>query len=117
MVPTTHEDRAGGEGERQAHLSDSRSSSAVGLLVLGHLNRALTLARYESMLRVHILPRFGDQHLDAISRNDVKAFALDLRAPVSVRSVVTLLGSCCGRRSRSITFASTPPEGSGCTKA
>lgn len=45
------------------------------------------------MLRVHILPRSGDQHLDAISRNDVKEFARDLRAlaPVSVRSVVTLL--------------------------
>ncbi|MEU8076771.1 hypothetical protein AB0B31_15110 [Catellatospora citrea] len=44
---------------------------------------------------MHILPRFGDRHMDEISRHDVKAFALDLRAmlaPVSVRSVVTPLG-------------------------
>ncbi|GAA1632437.1 tyrosine-type recombinase/integrase [Saccharothrix algeriensis] len=67
----------------------------VNMWLPSHTAGPVTLARYESMLRVHILPRFGDRHLDEISRNDVKAFALDLRArlaPVSVRSVVTLLG-------------------------
>jgi integrase len=47
------------------------------------------------MLRVHILPVFGEHRLDAITRTDVKAFARDLAArlsPVTVRSVVTVLG-------------------------
>jgi integrase len=60
-----------------------------------HLAGTATLAKYESMLRCHILPAFGDHRLDAITRTDVKAFArtlTDRLSPVTVRSVVTLLG-------------------------
>lgn len=60
-----------------------------------HLAGAATLAKYESMLRCHILPAFGRHHLDAITRTEVKAFARALSsrlAPVTVRSIVTVLG-------------------------
>jgi hypothetical protein len=60
-----------------------------------HTASPSTLAKYESLLRAHILPAFGRRHLDAITRNDVKTFARDLSArlsPASVRSVVTVLG-------------------------
>lgn len=60
-----------------------------------HSASTSTTAKYESMLRTHILPAFGQRRLDAISRNEVKAFARDLAAalsPATVRSVVTLLG-------------------------
>jgi integrase len=60
-----------------------------------HTASPATMAKYESLLRVHILPAFGRRHLDAITRNDVKAFAKDLSmrlSPASVRSVVTVLG-------------------------
>jgi integrase len=60
-----------------------------------HTASAATIAKYESILRSHILPAFGDQRLNAITRNDVKAFARDLTehlSAASVRSIVTLLG-------------------------
>ncbi|RSM36934.1 site-specific integrase, partial [Actinoplanes sp. ATCC 53533] len=60
-----------------------------------HLAGAATLAKYESMLRCHILPVFGSHRLDAITRIEVKAFARSLSgrlAPVTVRSVITVLG-------------------------
>lgn len=60
-----------------------------------HLAGPSTLAKYESMLRCHILPAFGDRRLDAITRTDVKGFARALAsdlAPVTVRSIVTVLG-------------------------
>jgi integrase len=53
------------------------------------------MAKYESMLRVHVLPTFGDQRLDAITRTQVKAFARTLTtrlSPVTVRSIITVLG-------------------------
>jgi hypothetical protein len=60
-----------------------------------HTAGPVTLAKYECMLRVHILPRFGTIRLDAISRNDVKKFAVDLRGKVcavSARTIVSVLG-------------------------
>jgi len=60
-----------------------------------HLAGTATLAKYESMLHCHILPAFGGHRLDAISRNDVKAFARTLTndlAPVTVRSIISVLG-------------------------
>ncbi len=60
-----------------------------------HLAGEATIAKYESMLRCHILPAFGDHRLDAITRTDVKAFARVLTSdlsPVTVRSIITLLG-------------------------
>jgi integrase len=60
-----------------------------------HTAGTATLAKYESMLRVHILPRFGRHRLDEISRNDIKAFAVDLRthvAAVTARSIISVLG-------------------------
>lgn len=60
-----------------------------------HTAGRATMAKYETLLRVHILPAFGDARVDAITRNAVKAFAKSLgerRSPATVRTVVTLLG-------------------------
>ncbi|XVV17771.1 phage integrase central domain-containing protein [Actinoplanes sp. CA-131856] len=53
------------------------------------------MARYQSLLRNHILPAFGDRRIDTITRKDVKAFARDLSthlSDTSVRHTITLLG-------------------------
>jgi hypothetical protein len=63
-----------------------------------HLAGRATIAKYESMLRGHILPAFGGQRLDAITRNDAKAFARALtndRAPVNVAASSACSGSSC----------------------
>jgi integrase len=55
---------------------------------------AATWERYRSHLRLHILPRFGDTPLNAITRMAVKAWVKDLsrrRAPATVASILTLL--------------------------
>ncbi|MEJ3750089.1 tyrosine-type recombinase/integrase [Actinomycetes bacterium KLBMP 9797] len=67
----------------------------VKVWLLAHPVSAATKAKYESVLRNHILPTFGDQRLNAITRNAVKAFARTLTprlSPATVRSVVTVLG-------------------------
>lgn len=67
----------------------------AGQWLPAHTAGPVTLAKYECMLRVHILPRFGSMRLDAISRNEIKQFAVDLRAqvsPASARTIVSVLG-------------------------
>ncbi len=57
---------------------------------------AATWARYQSHLDLHILPKFGDLPLSAISRMAVKAWVKDLgqrRAPATVTSVLNLLST------------------------
>lgn len=56
--------------------------------------RPSTRVKYESHLRIHILPRFGRMRLSEISRVEVKAWAKWLAerlAPSSVLSIVALL--------------------------
>lgn len=70
-------------------------SQWVSAWLPAHLAGPATTAKYRSMLQNHILPTFGGHRLNAISRNEVKAFARDLagrRSPTTVRSIVTLLG-------------------------
>lgn len=60
-----------------------------------HLAGEATIAKYDSYLRNHILPVFADRPLDAIERNEIKAFVKQLKkklAPSSVRVITTLLG-------------------------
>lgn len=55
---------------------------------------AATWARYRNHLDLHILPRFGDQPINAITRMAVKAWIKDLsrrRAPGTVASILSLL--------------------------
>jgi Phage integrase, N-terminal SAM-like domain len=53
----------------------STLSQWVPVWLPAHLAGPATTAKYRSMLRNHILPAFGDHRLDAITRNEVKAFA------------------------------------------
>ncbi|OLB81920.1 MAG: site-specific integrase [Actinobacteria bacterium 13_2_20CM_2_71_6] len=58
-----------------------------------------TWERYRSHLDIHILPRFGDTPLGAISRMAVKAWIKDLnrrRAPATVASILSLLSMLLG---------------------
>ena len=57
---------------------------------------AATWARYQSHLDLHILPKFGDLPLSAISRMAVKGWVKDLnqrRAPATVTSILNLLST------------------------
>ncbi|RSM38890.1 hypothetical protein DMB66_58755 [Actinoplanes sp. ATCC 53533] len=55
-----------------------------------HLAADSTMARYRSMLRTHILPAFGNQRIDTITRQDVKAFARDLSTHLCARMPDTI---------------------------
>ena len=58
--------------------------------------KAATLEGYESMLRVHLLPFFGDVALDRISPRDIEQFIAvklaDGLSPKSIRNVLIFLG-------------------------
>ncbi|MBR7831537.1 hypothetical protein KDK95_34935, partial [Actinospica sp. MGRD01-02] len=62
---------------------------------LGLNVRGTTWARYESHLRIYILPRFGRNRLSEISRVEIRAWALSLAGQglrgSSVCSIVALL--------------------------
>jgi hypothetical protein len=58
-----------------------------------------TLERYRSHLDIHILPRFGDTPLNAITRMAVKRWVKDLnhrRADSTVASILSLLSMIMG---------------------
>lgn len=60
-----------------------------------HLAGEVTLVKYDSYLRNHILPVFGVRPLDAIERVEIKAFVKQLKTklkPSSVRVITSLLG-------------------------
>ncbi len=59
--------------------------------------RERTLDKYESALRVHLLPEFGDASLTAIARSDVQAWVVSLKrrgyAPETIRGFYDLLAA------------------------
>ena len=81
------------------------TTSATGSLTLAqwvekwshaHQVAPTTAARYESHLRLHILPKFGATPIDHITRIDVKAWAKELTgrmATSSAHSILTLLST------------------------
>jgi hypothetical protein len=71
----------------------------VELWTQAHDVGAATWERYRSHLDIHILPRFGDTPLNAITRMAVKAWVKDLnrrRAPATVASILSLLSMLLG---------------------
>jgi integrase len=82
-----------------------------------HTAGTATLAKYESMLRVHILPRFGRHRLDEISRNEIKAFAVELRTRRGgdrPQHHYRAWAGAAEKRSRSTTCTSPRPTGYDC---
>ena len=75
--------------------SDPRLWEWVAAWRVGLSVRASTLEKYESHLRIHILPRFGRMRLSELSRVEVRAWALSLSGQgmrgSSVCSIVALL--------------------------
>ena len=75
--------------------SDPQLAEWVAVWRVGLSVRASTLAKYESHLRIHILPRFGRTRLSELSRVEVRAWALSLggqeMAGSSVCSIAALL--------------------------
>jgi integrase len=64
----------------------------VDLWQYSHRVGPATSARYASFLRNHLLPRFGDTPIDAITRQAVKAYITDLRATYSQQTVASIVG-------------------------
>lgn len=74
--------------------SDPRLEAWVAAWRMGLVVRESTRAKYESHLRLHILPYFGRMRLSEISRVEVKAWARTLEAGMrgsSVCSITALL--------------------------
>jgi len=75
--------------------SDPRLVEWVAAWRVGLSVRASTWEKYESHLRIHVLPRFGRMRLSELSRVEVRAWALSLKqqgmAGSSVCSIVALL--------------------------
>jgi integrase len=70
---------------------------AAGLRLLGHLDRLgrkkSTLQGYESFLRVHLAPYFGDRALDRVAPSDIETFMTTCRQEgQSVKSTLNYLG-------------------------
>ena len=74
-----------------------------------------TLYGYESLLRVHLLPRFGDTPLHAIDYLDVEAFVADLSesglSPSRIRQAHQLLSMILKAAVRSRRLGLNPAEG------
>jgi hypothetical protein len=77
--------------------SDPRLAEWVAAWRVGLSVRASTLEKYDSHLRIHILPRFGRMRLSELSRVEVRAWALSLSGQgmrgSSVCSIVALLSA------------------------
>lgn len=91
--------------EHPRPVTSPATLSAAGLLTLdqwvriwmgAHRVAPTTAARYESHLRLHILPRFGETPIAHIARIEVKAWAnnlTDRMATSSAHSILTLLST------------------------
>lgn len=104
---STHPTRTAAKNRAKAvdteQLQDTYIDPTVGKILLrdwatmwldAHTVSLATAAKNEIYLRVHILPRFGDLPLNAITRMTVKAWVNDLskrRAPATVNDILGLL--------------------------
>ena len=90
-----------GDLERTPTVTERLTVEDVGRRYLQHLTNAgrrrSTLQDYESYLRLHLVPFFGDLQIDKIGRSDVEGFTAeklaDGKAPKSVRNYLGLLHS------------------------
>lgn len=83
--------------------SDPRLEAWVAAWRTGLRVNAATRARYECLLGVHILPRFGWMRLSAISRAEIRAWSVKLSAtyaPSTVASILALLSGILGEAVR-----------------
>ena len=82
-------------------VAERLSVAEVGLRYLRHLSaqgrKRSTLMDYESMLRVHVQPFFGELSLERVGRHEIEAFIAQKvgegRAPKSIRNELGLLHS------------------------
>jgi integrase len=65
-------------------LDEQRTKEATGEI------KRSTLEFYESILRVHLLPRFGDKAVGAITVKDCRAFRADLSGRLSRRTIANV---------------------------
>lgn len=89
------------ELERAPVVVERLTVEDIGTRYLTHLTtlgrRRSTLADYESYLRVHLVPFFGNVPLDKVCRNDIDDFVAEMladgKAPKSVRNYLGFLHS------------------------
>ncbi len=90
-----------GEGAATVVSDPTRTIGSVGALALAQLDlhgrRASTIEAFESGLRVHLVPYFGDTPIGRITHEDVERFMSRLRrkglAPKSVKNYLSTLHS------------------------
>lgn len=74
--------------------------------------RPMTLARYETNLRLHVLPRLGRLRLVDVTVDDVARLVSELerggKAPWTIRGVLTVLGRVLGSAERRGLIAANP---------
>jgi hypothetical protein len=86
-------------------LGRTRMSDYVGLWLPAQPLRDTSRPAYDSYLRNHVLPAFGDQRLSAVTRTQVLAFRRQLEerlAPITARQVMVMLAGI---------FADAVPDG------
>jgi integrase len=99
--------------ERPRAGSDPRLEVWVSAWRVGLGVRPSTRVRYESHLRIHILPRFGRMRLSEISRVELRSWAMWLAErlePSSVASIVALLSGVLAEAVREGLMAYNPAE-------
>jgi len=103
-----------------SYVDPSRAKVTVGTMAdqwfAGKINlRATTNARYESALRVHVIPRWGDVRLDKIEHGDVQRWLAQLsaagQAGASVRKAHGVLSAILDLAVRERRLASNPSQG------
>ena len=103
-----------------SYVDPSRSKVTVGTVAeqwfAGKINlRATTRVRYESALRVHVIPRWGDVRLDRVEHGDIQRWLADLsgdgQSGSSVRKAHGVLSSILDLAVRERRLASNPSVG------
>jgi integrase len=86
----------------------------VEIWIESHQIGPLTAAKYESHLRIHILPRFGATPLDQITRIEVKTWGKQMcerMATASAHSILTLLSTVMGEAADNRLITHNPCQG------
>ena len=103
-----------------SYVDPSRARVTVGTVAeqwfAGKINlRATTRARYESALRVHVLPRWSETRLDRVEHGDIQRWLADLsgdgQSGASVRKAHGVLSSILDLAVRERRLASNPSNG------
>lgn len=93
---TRWRERGQGRSPRIRPGSDPRLEAWVEVWRAGLVVSRATTVRYECLVRVHVLPRFGWMRLSAISRPEIKEWARDLGRRYKSATVASIVAALSG---------------------